>query len=98
MPKLALLAVASAALAGSSPQVVARVQTGDYPAALIATHRAVWVANDGAGTLARVDPQTNLVTRRIRLRPGLISLTRGFGALWVVNYRTGSLTRVDPAA
>jgi streptogramin lyase len=97
MAKLALLAVASVALAGSSPQVVARVQTGAFPAALTAGHGAVWVANDGAGTLARVDPQTNRVTRRVRLRPGLISLTRGFGALWVVNYRTGSLTRIDPS-
>ena len=97
MAKLALLAVALAALAGSSPQVVARIQTGGFPAALAATHGAVWVANDRAGTLVRVDPQTNRVTRRIRLRPGLISLTRGFRALWVINYGTGSLTRVDPS-
>ena len=97
MPKLALLAVACVAVAGSSPQPVARVRTGDFPAGMTMAHHAVWVANDGAGTIARVDPQTNRVTRRLRLRPGLISLTHGFGALWVVNYRTGLLTRVDPS-
>jgi hypothetical protein len=36
MTKLALLAVACAAVAGSSPQPVARVQTGDAPAGLTA--------------------------------------------------------------
>jgi streptogramin lyase len=97
MTKLALLAVACAAVAGSSPQPVARVQTGDAPAGLTAAYGAVWVPNDEAGTLARVDPRTNRVTRRLRLRPGLFSVTHGFGALWVVNYREGSLTRVDPA-
>jgi len=97
MPKLALLAVACAAVAGSSPQVLARVQTGEAPAGLTAAFGAVWVPNDGAGTLARIDPRTNRVTRRLRLRPGLFSITRGFGALWVVNYRQGSLTRVDPS-
>jgi streptogramin lyase len=97
MPKLALLAVACAAVAGSSPHVLARVQTGEAPAGLTAAFGAVWVPNDGAGTLARIDPRTNRVTRRLRLRPGLFSVTRGFGALWVVNYRQGSLTRVDPS-
>jgi streptogramin lyase len=97
MTKLALLAVAcAAAAAGSSPQPVARVQTGDAPAGLTAAYGAVWVPNDESGTLARVDPRTNRVTRRLRLQPGLFSVAHGFGALWVVNYREGSLTRVDP--
>lgn len=96
MTKLALLAVACAAAAGSSPQPVARVQTGDAPAGLTAAYGVVWVPNDESGTLARVDPRTNRVTRRLRLQPGLFSVAHGFGALWVVNYREGSLTRVDP--
>jgi streptogramin lyase len=97
MAKLALLAVASAALAGSSPQVLARIPTGDSPGAATAAFGAVWVTNDGAGTLARIDPQTNRVTRRVRLKPGVFSMTHGFGALWVVNYKRNTLTRVDPS-
>jgi streptogramin lyase len=96
MAKLALLAVASAALAGSSPQVLARIPTGDSPGAATAAFGAVWVTNDGAGTLARIDPQTNRVTRRVRLKPGVFSVKHGFGALWVVNYKRNTLTRVDP--
>jgi streptogramin lyase len=98
MAKLALLAVAcTAAVAGSSPQPVARVSTGDSPAGATSAYGAVWVANDGSGTLARIDPRTNRVTRRARLRPGVFSVTHGFGALWVVNYARNTLTRVNPS-
>ena len=92
--KLALLGVAVAAL--SSPQVVARIETGSSPGGATAAYGAVWVANDGSGTLARIDPATNRVTRRLKLRPGLFSVTHGFGALWALNYKTGNLARVDP--
>ena len=92
--KLALLGATVAALA--SPHVVARIETGSSPGGATAAFGAVWVANDRSGTLARIDPATNRVTRRLRLRPGLFSVTHGFGALWVVNYETGTLARVDP--
>src|SRR5689334_18662070 len=94
MAKLALLGVLLAAAA--APHVVARIPTGASPAGATAGYGALWVANDGSGTLARIDPATNRVTRRVRLRPGLFSVTHGFGALWVVNYKTGTLSRVDP--
>jgi streptogramin lyase len=90
------LALAALALAGSQPHVVARIPTGAAPAGATAAFGAVWVADDRAGTLARLDPETDRVTRRIRLRPGVFSLTHGFGALWVVNYERGTLSRVDP--
>jgi streptogramin lyase len=92
--KLALLGATVAALA--SPHVVARIETGSSPGGATAAFGAVWVANDRSGTLARIDPATNRVTRRLRLRPGLFSVTHGFSALWVVNYETGTLARVDP--
>jgi streptogramin lyase len=55
----------------------------------------VWVANDGGGTLARIDPKKNRVTRRIKVGRGACEVAAGFRALWVTNYRTGSLLRVD---
>ena len=95
MPKLALIGVALVTL-GSSPHVVARIPTGDSPGGATSAFGAVWVANDASGTLARIDPATNRVTRRVKLRPGLFSVTHVLGALWVVNYKTGTLARVDP--
>ncbi len=91
---LALLACAG--FAGAQPHVAARVPTGVSPGGAVATAKAVWVANDRAGTVARIDPRTNRVTKRIRLWPGVFSVARGFGALWVINYERGSLTRIDP--
>jgi streptogramin lyase len=99
MPKLALIGLACTAFtAGSSPQVLARVHTGSQPGGAVSAFGAVWVANDGAGTLARINPKTNRVTRRIRLAPGLFSVTRGFGALWAVNYKRHTLVRIDPSS
>jgi streptogramin lyase len=95
MARLCLVVLACAGLAGSQPHVAARVDTGLSPGGAAATAKAVWVANDRAGTVTRIDPRTNRVTKRIRLRPGVFSVTSGFGSLWVVNYERGSLTRVD---
>jgi streptogramin lyase len=96
MPKLALIGLLALAATGASPRVVARIETGASPGGAVWAFGAVWVANDRSGTLARIDPATNRVTRRIRLKPGLFSVTHGFGALWAVNYERRSLSRIDP--
>jgi len=95
---VAALAAAAATLgvALSPPQVTARIPTGRSPCESTATARAVWVANDGGGTLARVDPRSNRVTERIAVGRGACAVAAGAGALWVANYRTGQLLRVDP--
>lgn len=99
MLKLTLIGLwLGAAVAGSTPQPVARIETGASPGGAVSAFGTVWVANDRSGTLARIDPATNRVTRRIRLKPGLFSVARGFGALWAVNYERNSLARVDPAS
>jgi streptogramin lyase len=97
MTKLAALALV-VTVTGATPQVVARIQTGASPGGAVSAFGAVWVANDGAGTLVRIDPGANRVTREVRLRPGLFSVAAGFGAVWTVNYKRDSLTRVDPAS
>jgi streptogramin lyase len=87
----ALLAIL---LAG--PLQVATIPTGQAPCGAAVALDAVWVANDGGGTLARVDPRTNRVTRRIPVGAGACSVAAGAGALWVVNYKASTLVRVDP--
>ena len=83
------------ALVLAAPQPVARIATGAHPCGAVAAGGAVWVANDGSGTLARIDPRTNRVTRRISVGRGVCEVTAGFGAVWVSSYRTGALVRVD---
>jgi hypothetical protein len=95
MPKLALIGLFALATAGASPHVIARIETGSSPGGAVSAFGAVRVAKRSLWH-ARIDPATNRVTRPLRLRPGLFSVTRGFGALWAVNYERGSLARVNP--
>ena len=83
------------ALALAAPQPAAKIVTGGNPCGVTAAAGALWVANDGSGTLARIDPKKNRVTRRIKIGRGACEVAAGFGAVWVTNYRTGSLLRVD---
>ena len=78
------------------PRLTATIPAGTGPCGAAAGYGAVWVAADGSGMLARIDPRTSRVTRRIRLAPGACSVAAGAGAVWVVNYKTGSLARIDP--
>jgi len=83
------------ALLVAAPQPAARIVTGKNPCGVVAAAGAMWVTNDGVGTLVRIDPKRNRVTRRIKVGRGACEVAAGFGAVWVANYRTGSLLRVD---
>jgi hypothetical protein len=66
---------------GSLPHVSARVVTGQSPCEAALWARAVWVANDGAGTLVRINPRNNKITARIRLGRGACTVAAGAAAL-----------------
>jgi len=68
-----MLAVLLSVLALSAPQVIA---TGNAPCGASAGFGSVWVANDGSGTLVRIDPRTNRVVGRVRVGPGVCSTRR----------------------
>jgi YVTN family beta-propeller protein len=79
----------------ATPVPATRIATGRNPCGAAATASALWVANDGSGTLARVDPATNRVTLRLGIGRTACEVAAGFGAVWVTSYGTGSLVRVD---
>jgi streptogramin lyase len=91
----ALLAAALVTVT-AQPHLTARIATGSNPCESAATSTALWVANDGTGTLVRIDPRTNRVTARVSLGRGACAVAVGAGAVWVVNYRTNMLARIDP--
>jgi streptogramin lyase len=91
-----LRVVAALLVAFARPHATARVATGLNPCGAVAAYGAVWVANDGSGTLTRIDPKRNRVTRRIAVGKGACSVAAGAGAVWVTNYKTRSVLRVDP--
>jgi DNA-binding beta-propeller fold protein YncE len=90
----AALVPVAAAGGGSPPTLIKTITTGKAPCGAVVAFGSVWVANDG-GTLARINPRTNRVTRRIRVGRGSCSLSAGAGALWIANYKQG-LIRVLP--
>jgi streptogramin lyase len=85
-----------AAVALATPAPTARVATGLHPCGAAAGFGAVWVANYGSGTLARVEPRTNRVTARIPVGRGACAVSVAAGALWVTNDLAGEVLRVDP--
>jgi streptogramin lyase len=87
---------AVAADAAVAPRLVARVQTGAAPCGEVAAFGSLWVANDGSGTLARINPRTNRVVRRTSVGHGAFLVAAGAGAVWVTNYKRGVVLRVDP--
>ena len=95
LPAAVAGAVAAFGLASSHPHVIARIATGGHPCESVAAAGALWVANDGGGTVVRVNPRTNRVTARVRAGQGACAIAAAKHAVWVANYRTGRLLRVD---
>lgn len=62
---------------------------------------SVWLLSDKAGILSRIDPETNTVVNRIRVKAGSSCAAFGFGAVWISNpemtQKHGTVQRVDPA-
>ncbi|HEX4690232.1 MAG TPA: BTAD domain-containing putative transcriptional regulator [Solirubrobacteraceae bacterium] len=71
-------------------EVPASVAVGSGAAAVVATSRAVWVANPVAGTVTQVDPDSMRVVRRLRLGGLPRSLAADGRSLWVAVTGGGS--------
>src|SRR6266480_1248520 len=94
---LALLVAAAALGASGTPEVVARIATGAGACSEVGGFGYVWVGNNGAGTLSRIDPATNKVTATIGVGHGPCGVAIGAGSVWVDGYSSESVIRVNPA-
>ena len=65
---------------------------------VVAGAGSIWVPSDGAGRIARVDPESNTVTATIAVDPGTFFLAYGFDALWAVSSDGRTLQKIDPQA
>ena len=63
---------------------------------VVAGAGSIWVPSDGAGKIARVDPDSNTVMASIAVDPGTFYLSFGFDAAWAVSSDARSLQKVDP--
>ena len=83
-------------------RIVARVPGAFEAADLAVGAEGVWVYDQHQGTVLRINPATNRVTRTISvISQPLVELSShvlavGNGAVWVVDKGEESLVRVDP--
>jgi DNA-binding beta-propeller fold protein YncE len=94
--RLLLAALLPLAFASSDPALLTRIPTPAAPCGVGSGYGAVWVATDGGGTVSRVDPTSNRVTRSIRVGRSACTLAVGAGAVWTVRYRANEVVRIDP--
>jgi len=58
---------------------------------------SIWMITDTAGTLARIDPDTNAVVAEITVPAGVSAMALGLGAVWVTSSSGHTVTRVNAA-
>jgi len=56
-----------------------------------------FVPDGDDGTLAAIDPATNMISGKIRLGPGYLVAQAGFGSMWDCNFQGDTVARVDPS-
>lgn len=81
-------------------KIIAAIPTGianpEGELNVVAGANSIWVASDGKGMIARIDPASNSVAASIPVDPGTYYLAFGFGSLWAVSSAQQSVQRIDP--
>jgi YVTN family beta-propeller protein len=81
---------------GSGRIEEAVVVAGSRPAALATGFGSTWVANEGDGTVSRVDPRRKAVVLTIQVGRAPVGIAVGDGAVWVADAGDGTVDRIDP--
>jgi YVTN family beta-propeller protein len=92
--------VARVSQAGSDASLAKTLplKAGKDPRAVAVGEGSIWVANEGDGTVSRIEPSTNRVSAVIRVgsSPGAIAV--GEDGVWVANRLGRSVSRIDPGS
>ena len=78
--------------------MVADIPLSGTPIRDAATPDAIWVIDQQAGTLTRVEPDTRAVVRTIPVGGGLTDVAATRKAVWALATNDGQLVRIDPAS
>ena len=74
----------------------------DSEGLVTATQTAVYVVSKDASSVhyfvAKIEPTTNKIVRKIPVAPGAVAAAAGFGSVWVANPFVGTVTRIDAAS
>ena len=72
------------------------IRVGAEPVNVAFGAGALWVSNNGDGTVSRIDPATGAVTATVAVGGMPAGISAGDGAIWVGNFGNSLLTRIDP--
>lgn len=80
-------------------KVTQTIATGvaTVPGLIAATADSIWLLTDDRTTLARIDPDQNVVVAELRVPAGCRSLTYGETALWLACPSENKVLRINPA-
>jgi len=82
-----------------SNEVAGAVRLGTPPRALASGAGSVWVTNDEAATVSRINPDAvKLEGTAIEVGTLPNDIAVGAGAVWVTSFANGTVTRIDPEA
>lgn len=82
-----------------SGNVLADIRVGKYPSSIAVSDDAVWVANEGDGTLSRIDPATNLVAATYPIaEKNFLRITTHQGQVWAAACLDDVVRAIDPAS
>lgn len=73
------------------------IPVGARPFRIAATEEAVWVTNNEATTVSRIDPATNEVVENIDIGGQVVGIDATDDAVWVANTEADTVVRVDAA-
>jgi class 3 adenylate cyclase/DNA-binding beta-propeller fold protein YncE len=78
-------------------RVLRDIGVGSSPWDISAGFGAVWVANNGNGTVSWIDPKT-MQTQQIPLGRGPTAITSGDGSVWAYDATDGIIYQIDPVS
>src|SRR5512143_3089285 len=93
----ALLAALLLPLAVGSPSVTAKIDNLNQPCGSAVFGKYLYVDNYATGVLARIDPVSNGVVKRVKVGSGPCGVVAGAGALWIEDYYQNAIIRVNTA-
>jgi len=56
---------------------------------------SIWLLSDSSGILSRINPVTNLVEKRIIVKPHSYCAVSGHNSIWITNYLDNSVQRIN---
>ncbi|HEU5303959.1 MAG TPA: YncE family protein [Gemmatimonadales bacterium] len=77
------------------PSVVANIKVQGDPQGIATDGRSVWVAELSNNSVARIDPETNLVAKRYAVGVRPVGLAVGEGAVWVATNGSDEVWTID---